>query len=126
MNLRTTLLLDAASAALFVLLCLGATGTLAAMTGLPATVVAIAGWICVPSALLFLWQAFSPSRPLLAAVVAGNAAWVLASIGVWFAYFSQLTPLGHAVLIGQACAVEFFAFMEWRGAKALRREQLAS
>ena len=125
MTLRTTLLLDAASAALFVLLCLGASGTLAALTGLPEIVVALAGWICVPSALLFLWQAASPSRPLLAVVVAGNAAWVLASIGVWIACFGQLTALGHAVVIAQACAVEFFAIMEWRGAKALRRESLA-
>jgi len=120
MNLRNTLLLDAGSAALFVVLCLGMTARFAGMTGLPETVVAIAGWICVPSALLFLWQALAPSRPLLAMVVAGNSAWVLASVAIWLAYFGQITPLGHAFVIGQALAVAFFTLMEWRGLKSLR------
>lgn len=120
MNLRNTLLLDAGSAALFVVLCLGMTARFAGMTGLPETVVAIAGWICVPSALLFLWQALAPSRPLLAMVVAGNSAWVLASVAIWLAYFGQITPLGHAFVIGQALAVAFFTLMEWGGLKSLR------
>lgn len=125
MNLRNTLLLDAGSAALFVVLCLGMTARFAGITGLPETVVAIAGWICVPSALLFLWQALAPSRPLLAMVVAGNSAWVLASVAIWLAYFGQITPLGHAFVIGQALAVAFFTLMEWRGLKSLRSAAVA-
>ena len=125
MTLRNTLLLDAGSAALFIVLCLGMTVRFAGLTGLPETVVAIAGWICVPSALLFLWQAFAPSRSMLAMVVAGNAAWVFASVGIWLAYFGQITPLGHAFVIGQALAVAFFALMEWRGLKSLRDAPVA-
>lgn len=119
MNLRSTLILDAASAAIFVLLCLGFTPQLADMTGLSATIIAIAGWICIPSALLFLWQAFSPTRPLVTMVVAGNTAWVLASLAVWLAHFGVLSALGHAIIVMQALAVAFFAFMEWRGLKSL-------
>lgn len=126
MTLRTTLLFDAASAALFILLCLGKPDRLSALTGVPEVVLLAAGWICVPSALLFLWQAFAPSRGPLGLVVAGNAAWVLASVGVWLAYFGQLTPLGHAFVIAQALAVEFFAYREWRGLQALRTEALAA
>ncbi|MEZ5682437.1 MAG: hypothetical protein R3E14_14200 [Erythrobacter sp.] len=126
MSLRTTLLLDAASAAFFILLCLGFREQVAAMTGLPESVVAVAGWICVPSAALFLWQATSPSRALLTMVVAGNAAWVLASVGVWLAFFGQLTPVGHALVIAQAIAVEYFAWMEWRGLKLLGRAPSAA
>lgn len=124
MNLRNALLLDAASAAIFVLLCLGLTQAMAELTGLPRSILAIAGWICIPSAALFLWQAFAPTRAMLAVVVAGNAGWVLASVGVWFAFFDQLTPLGHAFVVGQAVAVEFFTFMEWRGLRSLPRAPL--
>jgi hypothetical protein len=118
-NLKQTLLLDAMSALVFVVLCLGCSQSLAQLTGLPVAVIAVAGWICVPSALLFIHQALAPSRPLVTAVVAGNAAWVLASIAVWIACWTQLTPLGHGLVIAQALAVELFTVLEWRGLKAL-------
>lgn len=125
-TLKQTLLLDAASAALFVILCLGLTDTLASLTGLPPTVLLAAGWICVPSALLFLHQAVRPSRALLTLVVAGNSAWVLASIAVWIAWFDRLTPAGHALVIAQAIAVELFALGEWRGLRALAPARAAA
>ncbi|ANY20844.1 hypothetical protein A6F68_02345 [Tsuneonella dongtanensis] len=118
-TLKQTLLMDAASAALFVILCLGLNGPMVALTGLSPTIVAIAGWICVPCVLLFTQQAFAPSKGLLTAIVVGNLAWVLASVGVWLANWSALTTLGHVVLVAQAIAVESFAMLEWRGLKAL-------
>ena len=125
-NLKQALLLDAASAAAFVVLCLGLTDTLSRLTGLSPTILMVAGWICVPSALLFVHQAFRPSRGLLTMVVAGNAAWVLASLVVWLTRFGELTAIGHAAIIGQAVAVEAFLLLEWRGLKALGgRESLA-
>lgn len=125
-TLKQALVLDAASALLFVILCLGFTEPLVQLTGLPGGVVTAAGWICVPCVVLFLHQAFAPSRALLALVVAGNAAWVLASAIVWIACWDQLTAVGHALLIAQAAAVELFAILEWRGAKALRRAAAAA
>ena len=122
-TLRQTLLIDAASAALFVAACLGFTDALARLTGLPATIVAVAGWICVPSALLFAHQAFRPSRGLLSLVVAGNLAWVAASLAVWLTHFAALTPLGHAIVIAQAIAVEALLVLEWRGLKTSRRAE---
>lgn len=124
-TLRQTLLIDAASAALFVAACLGFTQALAVLTGLPPTIVAVAGWICVPSALLFAHQAYRPSRGLLSLVVAGNLAWVIASLAVWLMHFAALTPVGHAVVIAQAVAVEALLVLEWRGLKASRAEQAA-
>ena len=118
-NLKQTLLLDAASAVLFIVLCLGFTDAIVAMTGLPQSVVLAAGWICVPCAALFTHQALYPARALIGVIVWGNVGWVLASIGVWLAHWSALTPLGHAVVVGQALAVEAFAFLEWRGLKAM-------
>jgi hypothetical protein len=125
-TLKQTLLIDAASAALFVILCLGFTDALAGLTGLPATIIAVAGWICVPSAILFAHQAFQPSRGLLALVVFGNLAWVAARLAVWLKLFVALTPVGHAIVIAQAFAVEALMTLEWRGLKASRAAQAAA
>ena len=125
-TLKQTLIIDTIGAALSVLLLLGFSGALADLTGLPPTVIAIAGWICVPSALLFAYQAVRPSRGLLTLVVAGNVAWVVASIAVWIANFSQVTAAGHAILIAQALAVEVLATLEWRGLKALAPQMAAA
>jgi hypothetical protein len=114
-----TLQLDAASCALFFGLCVGVTATVSELLGLPPSVVAAGGWICLPAAVLLAWAAVRPSKPLLAALVVANLGWVLASFGVWIAWFGQLTLLGHVVLIAQALAVELFLTLEWRGMKAL-------
>ena len=118
-TLTQALVLDAASCALFFALCVGVTPTVAGLLGLPATIVAAAGWICLPVAVLLAFLAYRPSRLLLAAVVAGNAGWVLASLAVWLLHFDALTTLGHAVILAQAIAVELFVILEWRGLKAL-------
>ena len=118
-TLKQTMAADAASALLFAVLCLGFTDTLSYLTGLPVTVVAAAGWICVPCVALFSHQALRPSRTLMSVVVIGNIGWVLASIAVWVAHFGQLTALGHALLIAQALAVELLTTLEWRGLRTL-------
>lgn len=118
-TLTRTLLLDAASCALFFALCVGATATVADLLGLPAMIVTAAGWICLPVAALLAFLAYRPSRPLLLAVVVSNAGWVLASLAVWLLHFNALTGLGHAVVLAQAIAVELFVILEWRGLKTL-------
>ncbi len=124
-TLTQALVLDAASCALFFALCVGATAAVANLLGLPATIVAAAGWICLPVAALLAFLAYRPSRPLLAVVVAGNAGWVLASLAVWLLHLNALTGLGHAVIIAQAVVVELFVILEWRGLKALRARTAA-
>jgi hypothetical protein len=124
--LRQTLVADTISALAFAILCLDFTGEIAALTGLPASIVAIAGWICVPSALLFGFAAARPSRAIVTLIVVGNLGWVLASIAVWIAQFEGLTPLGHAVVIGQAIAVDALLMLEWRGLKAMGRVPAAA
>jgi len=118
-NLKQILALDAASCALFCAAGVGAAATVASLTGLPREIVAGAGWICLPAAIFLAVAALRPSRALVGALAATNAGWVLASLIVWVAHFSQLTPLGHALVIAQAAAVELFALLEWRGFKAL-------
>ena len=124
--LTRTLQLDAASCALVFALGVGATAAVARMLGLPETIVAAAGWICLPSAALFAFLAFRPSRRLLTLGVIGNTGWVLASAAVWLACFGQLTTVGHVVVIGQALAVELLTLVEWRGLKAFGRSPAAA
>lgn len=118
-TLTHALVLDAASCALFFALCVGANATVAGLLGLPPAIVAAAGWICLPVAALLAFLAYNPSRPLLAMVIAGNAGWVLASLAAWLFHFGALTGIGHALVVGQAIAVELFVILEWRGLKAL-------
>lgn len=125
-TLTQALVLDAASCAFFFAFCVGATATVAALLGLPMTIVVAAGWICLPVTALLAFLAYKPSRPLLAAVVAGNTGWVLASLVVWLLHFNALTTLGHAVILAQAVAVELFVILEWRGLKALGAQPSAA
>ncbi|WP_338446110.1 hypothetical protein V5F89_13285 [Pelagerythrobacter marensis] len=118
-SLTKALVLDAASCALFFALCVGATAAVAGLLGLPAAIVAAAGWICLPVAALLAFLAIRPVRPLLLAVAVGNVGWVLASLAVWLIHFDSLTATGHVAIVGQAIAVELFAVLEWRGWKRL-------
>lgn len=122
-TLKQVLALDAASCALFFAAGAGASASIAPYLGLPPAIVAAAGWICLPAALLLGAAAVRPARALVGALALMNVGWVLASLAVWLAHFGQLTALGHAVVIGQAVAVELFAFLEWRGARASDQRQ---
>lgn len=119
LSLSQVLSLDALSCAAIFGLGVGATGLVSGLLGLPASVVVIGGWICLSSAVLFAFLAVRPVRPLLLAGVAGNAAWVAASIAVWFAFFAALTPLGHAVVLAQAAIVAIFVVLEAKDMRAL-------
>lgn len=93
-------------------------GPLAAPLGLPAGLLRGAGVVLLPCAALMAWAAMpGPRRRLLAGVVvAGNAAWVAASVAV-SALFA-LTAAGEVLVLGQAAAVAALAALE---ARALRR-----
>lgn len=125
-TLKQVLAADAASCALFFAAGAGATGTLAPLLGLPPAVVAVAGWTCLPVAILLAVAAVRPTKGLVALLALGNAGWVLASVVIWVAFFGQLTPLGHAVIIAQAVAVELFVMLEWQGAKGLQSRPAAA
>jgi uncharacterized membrane protein len=114
-SLSRVLVLDAISGAAIFVLGVFATAPIAGLTGLPASIVAIGGWICLAAAATFAILAIKPMRWLLALGVAGNAAWVLASIGVWIALLADLAPFGHAFVLAQAAIVAWFTLQEARG-----------
>ena len=126
MTLKTLsqfLALDATTCAAVFALGVFATGSVAALTGLPGGIVSAAGWICLAAAALLAYLAVRPSRGLLWLAIVGNAGWVAASVAVWIASFASLTPLGHAIVIAQAIGVAVFVVLEARGAAALGARQ---
>lgn len=86
--------------------------------GLPLVVVNAAGWICLAAGGLLAFLAVRPIRALLALAIAGNIAWIAASLAVWFGWSSELTALGHAVVLAQAAAVALFVTLELRGLRS--------
>ena len=118
--LRAALLLDAVASGAMGLLFLAAAALLAPLLGLPDTLLRVSGAVLVPFAALLVWLAAraAPPRAFVGAVVAGNAAWVVASVTLLASGAVQPTMLGEAVVLAQAAAVALFAWLEWR---ALRR-----
>ena len=119
-NLKTILILDAVTCLGVFALGLLAAGPVGALLGLPATVVAIGGWICIAAALAMLAAARQavPNAALVRLIALGNLGWVAASLGVVAVFAAQMTGIGIAVVIAQAAAVLGFAIVEWKGAGA--------
>lgn len=119
LTLKNILIADAITCAAVFALAVLATAFVAPLLGLPTAVVAVAGWICLASALLmaFLASQKTPNRPLVNLVALGNVAWVAASIAVLAIFAAQMTWLGIALTVAQAIIVLDFAIFEARGAK---------
>lgn len=115
--LRRVLLADAvASAGAGLLMAFGA-NFLTGLLGLPTMLLIEAGIFLLPYAAFVGWMGTRGKLPkaLVWLVILGNAAWVLASIGllVWLAP----TALGYAFVIGQALVVGLFAELQYIGLK---------
>jgi hypothetical protein len=91
----------------------------APLLGLPEAVVFIAGWICLPGALLLGFLILQPSKALLNLIVLGNIGWVLASLAVIMLLGASMTGIGIATVVAQAIGVLVFALLEAKGARQL-------
>lgn len=119
-SLRTLLLIDAATcAAMGLALGLGAAPS-AALTGLPYTLLVWAGLALLPIAAFLALVALRPALHAAGGrlAVAGNAGWVLASIGLLASGWVQPNALGVAFVLAQAAAVAALTLLELA---ALRR-----
>jgi hypothetical protein len=122
--LRRALLADAIfSGVSAVLLTLGASA-LASLLNLPEVLLRETGLFLVAYAALVGWFGTRPSipRPLVWIVIAGNAAWALASIALLFDGWVAPNLLGEAAVALQAIAVGAFAELQYVG---LRRSGVA-
>ena len=122
--LRRAILADAVfSGASALLLAFGA-GALAPLLNLPEALLRETGLFLVAYAALVGWLGTRQAMPkaLLWTVIAGNAAWTVASIALLFS--AAVTPnlLGAAAVTMQAIAVGVFAELQYVG---LRRSAVA-
>lgn len=121
--LHGALLLDAVATGATALLVLLAAGPLAALLGLPALLLRAAGLILVPFVALVVWSGLQSRPPALAvnAIIAMNAAWVVASIGLLVSGAVAPTLLGYAFVIAQAAVVGVFAELQFVGRRKAAR-----
>ena len=113
--LRRVLLVDAATCMATGALLALARAPLAALLGLPGTLLLYAGVSLFPCAALMLWVARREPLARAAAwlVVVGNALWVLGSAALLVVY--SPTALGDVFVIAQALAVALLAELEYIG-----------
>jgi hypothetical protein len=111
-TLKQILAFDAATCIAFGLLLVFGAAPLAALLGLPQSLLFYAGVVLFPSAALMLFAARKPTQALVRMVMLGNAAWAAAS--VLFVFALAPTALGIAFLLAQAAAVLVLLTLEWK------------
>jgi hypothetical protein len=104
------------SGASAVLLSFGA-GALAPFLNLPETLLRESGLFLIAYAALVGWLGTRPSMPkaLVVTVIAGNAAWTIASIVLLFSGAVTPNVLGEAFVMAQAIAVGALAELQYIG-----------
>jgi hypothetical protein len=115
--LRRAILADAIFSGISALLLAFGAGALAPLLDLPEALLRETGLFLIAYAALVGWLGTRPSMPrvLVAIVIAGNAAWTLASVALLFS--GAVTPnlLGEAFVVMQAIAVGAFAESQYIG-----------
>lgn len=115
--LRRALVADASVSGGTGLLLLMLAGPLSQVLGVPAAILGWAGFAFLPYAAIIAWLATRPSLSRLAvmSVIAGNLAWVTASVIFAFSGWVNPTMLGYTFILLQAAVVAGFAEMQWMG-----------
>jgi len=115
--LRRALLADAVFSGVSALLLTFGGGALASWLNLPEALLRETGLFLIAYAALVGWLGTRQSMPkaVVVSVIAGNAAWTIASIGLLFS--GAVTPnlLGEAFVAAQAIAVGAFAELQYIG-----------
>lgn len=114
LSLRNLLLADAATCAAMGLALASGAAPLAALTGLPAALLSYAGLALLPIAAVMLLIALRPALQPAGTwlVIAGNAAWVVASLALLLSGWVAPTATGAAFVVVQALAVAVLAKLE--------------
>lgn len=125
--LRTVLKFDAVSCLAPAALVLLTAGGLAAPLGIEAPALRGAAVALIPIGLVILWLGTRRDAPavLIWLVIIGNLGWTLASFAV-ASELPSITPLGQAVVAGQALGVLAVTAAEWVGLRSSAQSQLAT
>lgn len=115
--LRQVLLLDAATCTAMGLLLLSTAGLLSAWLALPAPLLRYAGLVLLPIAAFMAWVATRSPIPRAGTriVIAGNWAWVVASLVLLASGSVAPNVLGIAFVLLQAAVVALLAGLETAG-----------
>jgi hypothetical protein len=117
--LRKSLLLDAAASGVTAGLLIAGAGLLDGLLGLPVALMREAGLILVPFVAFVGWVGTREevARSAVWTIVAANALWVAASVGLLVGGWVAPTALGYAFVIAQAAVVALFAELQYAGLK---------
>jgi hypothetical protein len=120
--LRRALLADAIFSGVSAVLLTSGAGALASLLNLPEALLRETGLFLVAYAALVGWLGTRQSilRPPIWIVIAGNAAWALASVALLFSGWVTPNLLGEAAVAMQAIAVAMFAELQYVGLRRSR------
>jgi hypothetical protein len=120
--LRGVLLADAAASGATSLLLIAGAGLLEGLLGLPVVLMREAGLVLVPYVAFVAWVATREhvARAAVWAIIAANAVWAIASIGLLAGGLVAPTLLGYAFVIAQAVVVALLGELQYVG---LRRQE---
>lgn len=111
---RNVLSLDAATSGIAGVAMIAGAGLISGLTGLPSSLLFWAGVILLPwtALLAYFSRRSTMSRIAMIDIVAVNALWVVASIGILVAGLVTPNMLGVAFVIAQAAAVLLFTVLQ--------------
>jgi hypothetical protein len=117
--LRNVLALDAAASGATGLLLVAGAGVLEDLLGLPVALLREAGLILIPYVAIVAWVGTREpiARSAVWAIIAANALWAVASVGLLVSGLVAPTPLGYAFVIAQAAVVAFLGELQYAGLK---------
>jgi hypothetical protein len=117
--LRKSLMLDAVATGATAVLLIAGAGLLDGLLGLPLALMREAGLILVPFVAFVVWVGTREevARGAVWTIIAANALWVAASIGLLVGAWVAPTVLGYAFVIAQAAVVALFAELQYAGLK---------
>ncbi|MEX0955465.1 MAG: hypothetical protein WDZ83_09665 [Rhizobiaceae bacterium] len=113
-HLRTLLALDAATSGIAAVAMIAGAGLIAGFTNLPSGLLFWAGIVLVPwtAALAFFASREAMPRMALVDIVAVNALWVAASVGLLATGWISPNLFGVLFVLAQAAAVAVYALMQ--------------
>ena len=117
--LRNVLVLDAAASGVTGLLLVAGAGVLEDLLGLPAALLREAGLILIPYVAFVAWVGTREpiARGAVWAIIAANALWALASVGLLVSGLVGPTALGYIFVMAQAIVVALLGELQYAGLK---------
>jgi hypothetical protein len=117
--LRNVLLVDAAASGATGILLIAGASLLDGLLGLPVTLMREAGLILVPYVAFVAWVGTRETiaRGAVWAIIAANALWATASVGLLVSGLVAPTILGYVFVIAQAAVVALLGELQYAGLK---------